>query len=269
METSVSAAYLREFDEPIARPAMFHETEGGRCRDIHLTSTAYLRTSPTSARLLSLYLTHDGSAVTSRFERESVVVPAGAFRVLVVIIRYPETSSDADLENWESAQAKINRDHVTFATSRGYREPIVSFENTNLFVDAREAVVPDDRQSVRDAAARKGVPVDTFQFIVSINIDPLRPQGGFAGSDGFIYMGNYSRWSRALTLAEWINVANAVYHHEVAHHWGWPAAHDWSRECGGQSTQRPFIVAPILLGWIDLDGDAIPEILDPTPYGRN
>jgi hypothetical protein len=24
----------------------------------------------------------------------------------------------------------------------------------------------------------------------------------------------------------------------------------------------------VLFGWIDLDGDAVPEILDPAPYGR-
>jgi hypothetical protein len=196
------------------------------------------------------------------------LIPAGTFRVLVVIIRYSETSSESDLQHWEAAQAKINRDHREFATSRGYRDPVVSFENTNVFVDAREPVIPGDGASIREAAVRKGLPVDGYEFIVSIDIDPSRSQGGFAGQNGFIYMGNYSRWSRPLTPAEWINVANAVYHHEVAHHWGWPGSHDWSRECGGQSTSRPFIVSPVLFGWTDLDGDNIPEILDPTPYGR-
>ena len=31
---------------------------------------------------------------------------------------------------------------------------------------------------------------------------------------------------------------------------------------------EPFISAPILFGWEDVDGDGIPEILDDTPYGR-
>jgi hypothetical protein len=80
-------------------------------------------------------------------------------------------------------------------------------------------------------------------------------------------MGNYSRWSRPLTGTEWINVANAVYHHEVAHHWGW--AHDWTLQCKGQVTYQPFIAPPVLFGWEDVDGDRVPEILDTTPYGRS
>ena len=81
-------------------------------------------------------------------------------------------------------------------------------------------------------------------------------------------MGNYSRWSRPLTTAEWVNVANAVYHHEVAHHWGWPGSHDWAPSCGRQPANRLSIVPAILFGWEDVDGDRVPEILDATPYGR-
>ena len=30
-----------------------------------------------------------------------------------------------------------------------------------------------------------------------------------------------------------------------------------------------FRVPPVLLGWEDVDGDSVPEILDATPYGRS
>ena len=121
--------------------------------------------------------------------------------------------------------------------------------------------------SVRAAVEQRGFAPASYQFIVSINLDPARSEGGFAGAAGFVYMGNFGRWSRPLTAAEWVNVANAVYHHEVAHHWGWPGSHDWAPQCNGQSVYRPFIVPPILFGWEDVDGDGVPEILDATPYG--
>jgi len=187
----------------------------------------------------------------------------------VILAMHPATVRDSDLANWEAAQAKINRDHAAFASSRDLPGPLVSFANTNVLVDARDIADPRSAAAVREAAERKGVATAPYQLIVSINIDPEKPEGGFAGAAGFVYMGNYSRWSRPLSAAEWVNVANAVYHHEVAHHWGWPGSHDWARQCRVQAPYQPFIVPPVLFGWEDVDGDRIAEILDTTPYGRH
>jgi hypothetical protein len=267
-EAVVAAAYAREFGETIRRPAIFTEPLGSGCKDPHLTTTAYFRTSPTSARLLYLYSTVDGGTVIRKSRVASVVAPSGTFRVLVMMVRHPATVRDSDLENWEAAQAKINRDHASFASNRGFPEPIVSFANTNVLVDASDITDPRSVAAVRVAAERKGFVTASYQFIAVINIDPEKPEGGFAGAAGFLYMGNYSRWSRPLTAPEWVNVANAVYHHEVAHHWGWPGSHDWARGCRVRPPYEPFIVPPVLFGWEDVDGDRIPEILDATPYGR-
>jgi len=218
--------------------------------------------------LLYLMTTPDGRVVARKSRVESVVLPAGTFRVLVVIAKHPATIGDSTLRHWEAAQAKINHDHAAFAASRGLPRSIVSFDNTNVLVDAGDIADARSPASVRAAVERGGLPTEPYQFIVSINLDPTRAEGGFAGADGFVYMGNYGRWSQALTAAEWVNVANAVYHHEVAHHWGWPGSHDWAPQCHGQAAHRPFIVPPILFGWEDVDGDGVPEILDATPYGR-
>jgi hypothetical protein len=59
--------------------------------------------------------------------------------------------------------------------------------------------------------------------------------------------------------------------HEVFHHFGYPGTHDWpctqgarvdASDCCGSSE-----IPALFLGWIDTDGDGIPELLDPTPYG--
>ena len=270
VEIAVKNAYAREFGELIERPAIHNDSLSGGCkaRQPHLTTTAYLRSSPTTARLLYLFTTPDGRAVIQKSQVESVVIPTGTFRVLAVIVRHSTTVRDSDLANWEAAQAKINQDHATFAATRGLAKPIVSFENTNVLVDAGDIAIPSSPSSVRDAAERRGIATASYQFTAMINLDPTRSEGGFAGPDGFVYMGNYSQWSRPLTTAEWVNVANAVYHHEVAHHWGWPRSHDWAPQCGRQPASREFIVPAILFGWEDVDGDRVPEILDTTPYGR-
>ena len=268
VESAVTAAYAREFSETIARPAIYNDPSGGGCTAPHLTTTAYVRTSSTTGRLLYLMTTPDGRVVARKSRVESVVLPAGTFRVLVVIAKHPATIGDSTLRHWEAAQAKINHDHAAFAASRGLPRSIVSFDNTNVLVNAGDIADARSPASVRAAVERGGLPAEPYQFIVSINLDPTRAEGGFAGADGFVYMGNYGRWSQALTAAEWVNVANAVYHHEVAHHWGWPGSHDWAPQCHGQAAHRPFIVPPILFGWEDVDGDGVPEILDATPYGR-
>lgn len=270
VESAVKDAYAREFGEPIERPAIYMNPFGADCKNgkPHLTTTAYFRTSPTTARLLFLLTSLDGRTVIRKSDAASVVIPAGTFRVLTVIVRHPVTVGSADLANWETAQGKINRDHATIARDLGLAHPIVSFENTNVLVDPVDLADARALSSVLDTAERQRFARRSYQFVVSINIDPARAEGGFAGRDGFIYMGNYSKWTRPLTAAEWINVANAVYHHEVGHHWGWPATHDWAPQCGRPPADRPSFIPPILFGWQDVDGDRIPEILDSTPYGR-
>jgi hypothetical protein len=59
--------------------------------------------------------------------------------------------------------------------------------------------------------------------------------------------------------------------HEVYHLFGYPASHSWACTSGPQidSADNCGISGPpaLLLGWIDTDGDGVPEILDSTPYG--
>jgi hypothetical protein len=120
---------------------------------------------------------------------------------------------------------------------------------------------------VRAAAQRKGLSPDDFRPVIVVDLNPDRVAGGFANPGGDIYMGNYGRWTAALGEREWSSVARAVYHHEVAHYWGWD--HGWSSTCGATKLGfEPFIAAPVLFGWEDVDGDGVPEIIDDRPYGR-
>ena len=218
--------------------------------------------------LFRSYTSSDGGTVT-RQDRTSVVTPAGTFRVATVMVRYPQTIGSDAVALLESAQRQINDDHASFAKARGYSAPIVVFNNTNFVIDASQVVNARSILGVGVSLSQLGRSASDFDFVVSINIDPGQSEGGFSAvgpTPAFIYMGNFSQWHAALSAADFTSVAGAVYHHEVIHHWGWPGTHDW-QTCGG-SFGFNFRVPPMLLGWEDVDGDGVPEILDPTPYGR-
>ena len=79
-------------------------------------------------------------------------------------------------------------------------------------------------------------------------------------------MGNYGHWKEPIGIRDWNAVARTAYHQLMAYQWGWER--DWTPTCGGTKLGfEPFITAPILFGWEDVDGDGVPEILSKTPYG--
>ena len=131
---------------------------------------------------------------------------------------------------------------------------------------------PRHLTGVRSAVEARGLSIAGFDFVVSINVDPSQSEGGFAAvgpipSPWFVYMGNFGRWKATLVPSNIQAIAEAAYQHEIGHHWGWD--HDWSPSCDPYDPYASrFITAPVLFGWEDSDGDGIPEILDPTPYGR-
>ncbi|HEX6251493.1 MAG TPA: hypothetical protein VFZ56_08680 [Gemmatimonadaceae bacterium] len=277
ISAAVSTSYQREFQESVPRPAIFDQDPRAGCTGAgHLMTTAYLPTgNPGERRLLEMYLSRDGtSLVTARegglkHSRVLRIIPAGTFNVLTVLVTYPETTDDASLALLSQAQAGINAQHELFATSRGYASPIVVFSFANVLLPPGEISDPRALSSVRAALADNGLSTVGYDFVVVLNPDPDRPEGGFAAfgtaAPYFVYMGNYGLWKSPLSAAAFVNVAAAAYHHEIGHHWGW--RHDWT-ECGDPTTWAPFITAPILFGWEDTDGDRTPEILDTTPYGR-
>lgn len=266
---AVRQAFLNRFGVSVVDPALFDDPRAGPCvGQRQLTASMYLRVATDSSRLFWLYLSPDGSTVNAS-AMGTYRTPAGIFRVLSVILTYSQTITSSDLGNWQAAQASINQDHITFASAHGFASPIVSFTNTTVFVDASQVADPRSFAGISAALQAQGVSTAGYDFVASINIDPTRAEGGFAavnGGNGFVYMGNFGQWQAHPSTSDIISIARAVYHHEIAHHWGW--VHEWTIACSSPLGFEPLITSPMLFGWIDLDGDGIPEILDPTPYGR-
>jgi hypothetical protein len=276
LEETIKSLYEREFGELVFRPAIFNDPRAVDCYgDGHLTSTFYSQIGGRyRSRVQFLYTSRDGSAVVRRDSFAPVVTPAGRFRVLVLLLTWPETFTSELLPLWEAAQAEINQDHASFAASHGFDGPIVSFESTNVLIPGIDVRTPNTVTLMRSMLVARGIATTDFDFVVTINVDPSKGEGGVAfpltSSPAFIYVGNYFHATTRLSPQRLLGYARTVYHHEVAHHWGWPSTHDWAPTCGGTTLgHEPFIVPPILFGWEDTDGDGVPEILDYTSYGRN
>jgi len=100
---------------------------------------------------------------------------------------------------------------------------------------------------------------------------PERSEGGRAGvlvGHRSVYIGNVAHWTTALSARDWSGIARTAYQQLMAYHRGWQT--DWTPTCDGTRLgHEPFITAPRLFAWEDVDGDGVPEIIDDTPYGRS
>ncbi len=265
LESALNERFFERFGEPVPYPAYYDNVA---CGGPHVATTAYIKPSGRKSRLLSLYTSRDGATIITSATRLALT-PAGTFAALVVLVGYPQTVDASNLSLWEAAQQQINANHASFASSRGWPTPIVSFANTNLLLNPSDVADPRSSMAVTNALTQQGYSTAGYDLLVSVNLDPGALEGGFAAggtTPPFIYMGNFSAWTAPLTEAAFGMVARAVYHHEVAHIWGWPGTHDWST-CGTPGFN--FVVPPVLFGWEDTNGDGVPEILSPAPYGRD
>jgi hypothetical protein len=270
LEALVSGWYEREFGVAVPRPAIFNDDRAMDCRgEGHLTTTAYLRTSDTTADVLVLYLTRDGLNLIKK-SRASVLVPAATFRVLSIVVRHPDTTGSDPLSMWQNAQDEINQQHAQFAKEHGYAAPLIVFANRTLVIEASELRTPDRPDALAAALKTHHVAPADYEILMVINLDPALSEGGRAGTlvgRRSVYVGNFAHWKTLLSPRDWSGIARTAYQQLMAYHWGWQT--DWTPTCGGTRLgYEPFITSPRLFGWEDVDEDGVPEIIDPRPYGR-
>ena len=224
----------------------------------HWTSTIYYK-----GTLYRLYLNKDGNVGLKTFP--DLLFPKGNQKVLVVIVKYKALDIENNIMLWEEAQQEINDEHKTYAMSQGYDAPIVQFQNTNILVDSGE--IQELRlDDITWVVNKQGVDVKDYDIVALVDLNAAEPSGGFGVFQsrfvkiGWFY-GNIANQTDELDRDKMKGIANAVYHHEIGHVWGWE--HEWS----DADNRDLFITEPVLFGWEDMDGDGIPEILDENPYG--
>jgi len=198
----------------------------------------------------------------SSFNVISPLLPKGEIKVLCIIIDYPVLQLDTNIKLWENAQNLINDEHLMLSEYPG-TEPIVQFSNTNLLVPAADLPVKDF-DSILTYLDQNLINRNRFDVLALVDLDVQNPSGGFAVvKKPYVKIGWFYDMCEDCPLDQktFKGIANAVYHHEIGHLWGWE--HGWS----DADTLNHFITEPALFGWTDSDFDGIPEILDSSPYG--
>ena len=257
VESVLVAAFASEFGLEIPKSNYF------RTQTLSIwTSVAYV-----DMTRYRLYVLADGT-----IESDAVSIktrPSGEMRAAVILVDYATTNFGEVLNSiWLPILESINAEHAAYAVTMGFGAPLVQFSNTVFLVPPSAITDPASRDDVIAYVETQGFMRSDFDMFLSIDLQPGVPRGGFAFMGGeFAHMGCFfgggCQTGSPINLDATIlqQVAFAMYQHEVGHLWGWE--HGWS-EC----SCRPFITVPALFGWTDVDGDGVPEIIDPTPYGR-
>ena len=204
--------------------------------------------------------------------------PSGDYKVLVAFVDYGNVTINKDdaiaqvpiMANW------MNQFYDNYAHSQGFKSaPMhISAQGVYLPVPTRGEVLT--KAQVRTAT---GVEPAQFNFLIEIDIDANRTIGKTMGKGlengggvalqgcGVPHYGEINIWSELSAATDVEGVLIMDFNHELSHLFGmmdsWPfisatlpdglAIDDW--------------IPYDLFGWSDADGDGVPEIIEPTPYG--
>jgi len=262
VRTAIVNAYRANFGLEIPFPAY---VKAGSGNSYYYTSAAYIGT-----RRYRIYLHEDGTVEANVCDAKR---PHGTYRVGVVAIDHGNTNIAALLGTlWVDVQQEINDNYAAFSTSHGLAEPILHFANTNFLASSTEIANPRNSAEIVSFIEGRGYRQEDFDILVSMDLDAQNCRGGSADYGGnFVYMGYYFAPTTFADLTK--NAANGksqlfwigktIYDHECGHIFGWE--HEWTPNW--QFRPGDLITDPVLYGWTDTDGDGVPEILSPNPYG--
>ena len=252
----MSEAYQEYFGLSVPDPSYYFN----RAPDypFYWTSVAYLNDT-----VYRIYLLEDGFVL--HWQMGSYFKPRGIFRVALVAIDYGNTNIASVLDSqWVDAQNSINTALAEFSEGQGYDQPIVQFENVNVLAQRSEIEDPSSLTCIKSFLADKGYSPSDYDIFASLDLDAANSRGGIA-YDNFTRVGWY--WSATsfatLTPQFLLGIAQTLYNHEIGHMFGWD--HYWTIDYDLDYPNQ--ITHPILYGWLDTDGDGVPEIMDLTPYG--
>jgi hypothetical protein len=208
--------------------------------------------------------------------------PTGTFSVLTVFVDYSNTGTDRNV-----ALAKVpvvvdwlNGLYASFALSQGLSAPLMRVEADAVYVSPPPA--PGEFLTADQIRSLTGKDPSAYDFLMQIDLDAnatlanryfskiLESGGGVAlqGCGAVNKFGIINIWS---SLSDSHDLEGGIvmdFNHELSHLFGmmdnWPFIPGAAGPDG--MTIDDWIPYP-MFGWTDADGDGIPEIIDPTPYG--
>ncbi len=231
--------------------------------------------------------------LTKSYYKEPVCRPAGVYSMLVVFLDFGNLTVGKDelLADLASATADANARYAAYPSAGPGSAPILQIQTTGVVIPVPSEV---KGKLITPAQIKKyaGVDPSAYQWIAQVDLDSAgtfryaNGQTTEATSFGYAFHGCPAVQSQpniqiTIDAAPELQgtgiriddnrLTGVMLGHEVYHLFGYPASHSWACTNGPQKdgSDNCGISSPpaLLLGWIDTDGDGVPEILDPTPYG--
>jgi hypothetical protein len=212
--------------------------------------------------------------------------PAGPYKILIEFVDYGNVQgvNKADLITQVSTMINwVNQVYTNFSKSQGFSNSPVVLSGTGVYIPSPPVsgdLVPFDK-----VKALTGVDPKNFDIEIEIDLDSTNAYankhwpGVFSDAGGGLALqgcgtidnskGGVNIWSSMSDVSTPEGALSMDLTHELSHLFGmydtWvfsPASFTFPDGTRGDNW-IPFT----MFGWIDTDGDGIPEIIDPTPYG--
>lgn len=207
--------------------------------------------------------------------------PSGTFRVLTVFVDYGNTGANRDevLAKVPVVVSWLNGLYANFALSQGLSVPLMRVEADAAYVSPPPA--PGEFLTADQIRTLTGKDPSAYDFLMQIDLDAnatlaasyfsdfLEPGGGVAlqGCATGNKLGIINIWSSIPDAREVEGGLVMDFNHELSHLFGmmdnWPFISATGPDGLTMSDWIPYV----MFSWTDTDGDGIPEIIDPTPYG--
>ena len=241
--------------------------------------------------LYEIFLHDDGTVIAKTVSLNnpsdgSLCRPAGDYRMLVVFVDYGNlgiTREDA-FAALKQAQDKQNGLNAQYSKDLGLTTPILQVETTAAFISLPPQ--PGKMLTRDEIKSRTGFDPKDFDLTAEVDLDQANTFGTAAGDVGQA-LGGCKQGAGTDPIDIWIvsQAGASLYYdlnytlldHELFHDMGWAHYYpcrqnifdDYNGDYGNSATFDvcDFAHAPLLFGWEDLNGNGIPEILDPAPYG--
>ncbi len=220
--------------------------------------------------------------------KEPVCRPAGMYSMLVVFLDYGNLSVGKDevLADLAAANATVNTEYAAYPSAGNASAPILQIHTTGVVIpvpnDVEGKLIPPNK-----IQQYTGIDPSAFQWIAQVDLDSASTfrkassSNPDATSFGYAFSGCPATRSTiniqvTISSKEYLtgidnHLADTLLSHEVFHLFGYPATHSWPCTDGPQIDAADDCgdanIPALMLGWVDVDGDGVPEILDSTPYG--
>jgi hypothetical protein len=213
--------------------------------------------------------------------------PAGVYSILVVFLDYqnlgvPQTEVLADLQ---AATATVNAEYAAYHRGPSDPGPILQLQTTGAVIPV-PASLDNYHVRVSQIQSLTGYDPAKYNLVFQVDLDSenhLRKAWGGVDKISFGYA-DMACEAAHTAVNIWVAVddkkqlagpgsrlVDTLLSHELFHLFGYPASHIWPCTDGPQVDAADECVDKtipgLMLGWVDVDGDGIPEIVDPTPYG--